>query len=347
MGTPTSIFTEDLDAVLDATRADWEALRGKRIAVTGGTGFVGRWMLESFLHANERLTLNAACTVLTRRPDAFRASAPHVALHPAIDIVEGDVRTADFPDEQWYGVIHAAADPQSRFTSGEDIGDVIVNGTRRMIGNAFMRHAEKFLFISSGAVYGTLHGAPADEYETSPDQSELLTSYARSKRAAERVCLDAHAAFAPVIARLFAFVGPLLPLDEQFAVGNFIGDGLAGRTVNVRGDGSAVRSYLYAADMAAWLWMAFFRGSPHGIYNIGSAEAHTITDIAERTASLFEPRPRVVTGAGASGAGTYYVPSVARITSELGARETTDITTALEKTIAWHRLQPQESTVAS
>ena len=87
----------DLDHVLEHTHGVWEELRGARLFVTGGTGFFGRWMLESFLYANDDLNLDAEAAVLTRDPSAFAAAAPHVAGHPAVALVGGDVTSFEFP----------------------------------------------------------------------------------------------------------------------------------------------------------------------------------------------------------------------------------------------------------
>src|SRR6185503_1836886 len=105
MSNPLAI---DLDHILEHTRELWQDLHGERIFITGGTGFFGCWLLESFLWANDRLGLNASVTVLTRDAPAFQRRAPHLAGHPALQMCRGDVRTFDFPPGTFSHVIHAA-----------------------------------------------------------------------------------------------------------------------------------------------------------------------------------------------------------------------------------------------
>src|SRR5215471_10451273 len=99
-------LASDLDHVLKQTAGVWEELRGQRIFITGGTGFFGCWLLESFAWANEKLKLNASAVVLTRNLDAFRKKAPHLAAHPAIQFHPGDVLTFGFPSGRFSHVIH-------------------------------------------------------------------------------------------------------------------------------------------------------------------------------------------------------------------------------------------------
>jgi hypothetical protein len=87
----------DLEHVLAYTAGVWDELRGARIFVTGGTGFVGCWLLESWAWAWERRGLHGSLTVLTRSADAFRRKAPRLASHPGIRLIEGDVRSFHLP----------------------------------------------------------------------------------------------------------------------------------------------------------------------------------------------------------------------------------------------------------
>src|SRR5258708_22521586 len=89
-------LADDLDHVLRQTSGLWEDLRRARLFMTGGTGFFGCWLLETFLWANDHLALDASLVVLTRDPNAFARKAPHLARHPAVTLHDGDVRTFAF-----------------------------------------------------------------------------------------------------------------------------------------------------------------------------------------------------------------------------------------------------------
>ncbi len=244
----------------------WEEMRGQRVFLTGGTGFFGCWLVESFCHVNRILGLEARATVLSRDPAKFRAKAPHLVNDPAITLLAGDVREFEFPAGEFGYVIHAATETTGKQEPAELLA-TMVQGTARTLEFARECGARKFLLTSSGAVYGRQPAEMTHVPESYAGVSDAANTYAEGKRASERMCAEAQqagAAFEAKIARCWAFVGPHLPLDAHFAIGNFIGDALAGRPIAIAGDGTPRRSYLYAADLAVWLWTMLFRAPAKG-----------------------------------------------------------------------------------
>lgn len=309
----------DLEHVLLHTRNLWEELRGNRVFLSGGTGFVGCWLLESFAWANDALDLRASAVVLTRDPAAFKRKAPHLASCPAIRLHAGDVGSFAFPADEFRIVIHAAAEVHK-----ETSVDAVEAGTRRMLAFARQCSAAKFLFTSSGAVYGN-HSAP---------------DYAASKRLAESLCILAatHYPMECKIARCFAFAGPYLPIDGQYAFGSFLRDAMLGQTIRVNGDGTPYRSYLYAADLAIWLWTILFRGESGKPYNVGSERAISIAELASEIVRTLNPGLNVeIACAPVPGQPEQrYVPSTELTRVELGLREHIDLREAILRTARWH-----------
>lgn len=346
MGVSDRLPAEDLDEVIAHTRNLWEHLRGERLFITGGTGFVGRWLIESLLEANDRFGLNIRAVVLSRDPDAFARRSPHLAGSKAVEMLAGDVRTFDFPGGHFDRVLHVAGETNTQLTDPdpEVYLDVMFGGTRRVLAFADQARVGSLLLVSSGAVYGRPTGGEplSEEHLTAPDPTVRSSAYGEAKRVAELLVCD-HArrtGIAARIARCFAFVGPYLPVDSGYAVGNFIGDALATGEIVIRGDGSPQRSYLYAADMASWLWTIAVAGASERPYNVGSDEAVTIADLAQIVAASCGPSVsvKILGDSQQVGAGSAYLPSVKRARAELGLSVSVPLRVAVDRAVAWQRL---------
>jgi dTDP-glucose 4,6-dehydratase len=206
----------------------------------------------------------------------------------------------------------------------------------------------KLLFVSSGAVYGRQPSGMThvpEDYSGAPDPTDPGSAYGEGKRAAELLCSMSagNQGLETKIARCFAFVGPHLPLDAHFAIGNFVRDGLRGSPIQVRGDGTPYRSYLYAADLAVWLWTILFRGKSCHPYNVGSEEALTISQLAHAVAAAFKPTAIVIIDKKpVPGVATLrYIPGTTRAQEELGLQTRINLKKAIEQTICWHKEMSQ------
>jgi nucleoside-diphosphate-sugar epimerase len=342
----------DLDDILTHTRGGFASLRGARIFVTGGTGFFGHWLLESLLYANRQLGTDIRATVLTRSTAAFREKSPHVAGDTAITLLEGDIKNFVFPTEPHSHIIHAATDTVA--ADAPALTASIVDGTRRVLEFAEATGGGRLLYTSSGAIYGRGITDVARISEIHSCAPVAADSYDQAKRSAEQLCMDAP--IDTVIARCFAFVGPHLPLDQHFAIGNFIRDALAGEPIHIKGDGTPLRSFLYMSDLAIWLWTMLAAAPADRAYNVGSDESVSIAELARITATTLSSRlkrsevetPAIqssddqpvsiqVDGTPVPGAPpATYVPDITRAETDLGLRVTVPLAEAIRRTAAWH-----------
>lgn len=334
------ISEEDLQHIHNHTQDIWDEVRNKSIFITGATGFFGKWLLESFLYVNKKLSLNARVCALSRNPEAFLKLNPFYKNEPSVSFIKGDIQDFDFPSGIFQFIIHAATDADAKLNDENPLLmlDTITAGTRRILDFAKTQPLKSFLLTSSGAVYGK---QPADIVHIKEDEGFFIdinnpaSAYAEGKRIAELYCSIYHKQYnLPVkIARCFAFVGPYLPLDKHFAIGNFILNGLNKEDIIIKGDGSPYRSYLYAADLTIWLWTILFSGKVNISYNVGSDKSINILRTAEAVARNFNNQINIkIMGKYEALPLQQYVPNVDKTHSELNLDIWVKLDEAIKKT---------------
>ena len=322
-----------------------DVLTGKTVLITGATGFFGKWLLESAIAFNQTLHLEGEkrlkIVALSRDPHAFLKRHSKFGQYDFIQYITGDVRTFETDGRQADYVIHSAAEHGRTLEqeNPDEMYSVVVHGTQRALDVARQCGASQFLLTSSGAVYGPQ--PPEMSHIPESYVGTPVTAYGQGKAIAEQ--MTEHYAdrfgFQSHIARCFAFVGPYLNLDIHFAIGNFIRNGLNGEPILIKGDGTPTRSYLYASELATWLWTILLRGENHCVYNVGSDDAVTIKELAQRVASRFEnpPEIQVLGTPDPSKPRAQYVPNVDRIKKELGLVQTISLESAIDRTIEFNR----------
>lgn len=337
---------EDLEHIYKYTQDIWESFRGKSIFVTGGTGFFGKWLLESFIYVNEKLALNAKITTLTRNPEAFLIEYPFYNEYTnAVQFVKGDILNYDFNlDEKFQFIIHAATAASESLNKSNPLlmMDTITTGTRNVLDFAIRQPLDGFLFVSSGAIYGKqpwnqTHINENDSFKININNSN--SAYAEGKRIAELYCSTYYEKYnLPIkIARCFAFVGPYLPLDTHFAIGNFINNTIKIEDIIIKGDGSTIRSYMYASDLMVWLWKILLKGEINQPYNVGSDEAISIKQLAEKISSISKNKV-VVKILGSPVQKQHidiYCPSITKANT-INAQIKIKLTESIEKTIKFY-----------
>lgn len=327
-------------------RSDPIGLRNRHFFITGGTGFLGRSLLDYFTECAARSDADFRVTVLSRDPNAFLIRFPQYRYLPWLTFVVGDLRNLPNTTSKYTDLIHAAADTHAQGSSLAWI-DQLVDGTRHVLDFACSTNVRRFLFVSSGAVYGSQVAevpALAEDLPQAPLTTDTSTVYAQGKRMGEHLCAlyNAYRQLPCVIARCFSIISPHIPLDGPYAAGNFIRDAIAADRpcVTVQGDGSAIRTYLDGRDAAHWLLTLLEHGVPGEVYNVGSDMPVSIRELAYTVVEQLAPeKPVHITQETASfnSNRSKYIPSIARA-STLGLYVETSLKDSI--VIAAQRLTP-------
>lgn len=317
------------------------------VFVTGGTGFFGRSLLRFLVAQASRGVAPPNVVVLSRNPDSFLHKHPEFSGHEWLRFHAGDIMdSSSLPvGERFTHILHAATDstlgpelsPRVRFQQIHD-------GTRNVLDLAISSGARRFLLTSSGAIYGP---QPQDEESLSENSAIHLSvnsadnAYGVGKLAAEHLCALYADEFGleTIVARCFAFMGPDLPLDVHFAIGNFVRDALWADEIVVKGDGSPLRTYLDQDDLANWLLALLKKGRPGEVYNVGSDEVVSIANLAHLVRDLIAPgKPvRILGKTDPSNARNRYVPDISKARSELGLDVSIPLAQSIRRTAEAHR----------
>ena len=154
-----------------------------------------------------------------------------------------------------------------------------------------------------------------------PDPLNPAMAYGVGKRCAEHLCSIYTEAYGleTVIARCFAFVGPDLPQNAHFAIGNFIRDAIRSNKITVYGDGSPMRSFLDQRDLAYWLNQLLINGLNGRAYNVGSDVQISVLDLAYLVRETLAPdKPVIVLGNNSPlQSRNIYVPDITKAKTEL------------------------------
>lgn len=323
----------------DLYMPDLAAFSNKTVLITGATGFFGSWLLALFDSMNQA-GIAVKVLAVSRNPDIFLSAEKRYSTFRWLTWVRCDLGLNADPllsIKQCDYILHAATDtsiPASGTRAWQivRIWQNIIEASRRL-------ENPKILLVSSGAVYGTIPETGAQD-----DQPWVIlphvspSAYSIGKRFCEESAfLESSSNSARiVVARCFSFVGPGLPLNEHFAIGNFVRDIIAYKDIRIKGDGQAVRSYMHIADLCNWLLILLLRGKTGEAYNVGSELPISMKELAEMVKQFSNKNSTIhIDGKPSVGlAPSTYFPRTSKAQS-IGLRETQTLLDGLREMIAY------------
>jgi UDP-glucose 4-epimerase len=315
------------------------ALRGKRIVITGGAGFIGTTLARRLVDDNDVVAID------NLHRDAL--SGTELAEHPRFELVLGDVLDADLLKDVVAGathLVHCAAIAGVDTVLESPVRTMRVNliGTYNALEAAVATRdtLERFLDFSTSEVFGT-HAFRVAEGQVSTIGSvgEARWTYAVSKLAGEHMAHAYHdeLRLPTVTLHPFNVYGP--GQIGGGAIRAFIEAALAGRDLTIHGDGSQIRAWCYVDDMVeASLLCLEHPGAVGQTFNVGNPRSTvTIYDLAQRIRRL----------AGSGGDIVFQplhytdielrIPNVEKAREVLGFEAKVDLDDGLARTIAWYR----------
>ncbi|MDH5573366.1 MAG: NAD-dependent epimerase/dehydratase family protein, partial [Gammaproteobacteria bacterium] len=315
-----------------------------RILVTGGTGFMGKWLLEFIRLLNLNFGFNCNVTSLSRNPESLLKDAPHLFNYEKFEFIDSDVRDYENIPSGVNYIIHAAASPDNRMhvTNPVEISDIIGSGAKNIFENSMDLPAlKKIINISSGQVYGKISSAKeVAEADMGILKCDNITSiYPEAKRFSESLSHGYRSQYKlPIVTvRPFSFMGPYQVLDKPWAINNFFNDAMLGSDIRIISDGNAVRSYMYPSDMAFWMLSLLVNANPGEHFNLGSPEMINFKDLAEKVIIASGSNVKtVVTNHHEDN--SVFVPDISKIQKVMKLDITVNLESLLKRTIAWYRL---------
>ncbi len=332
---------EDVALAIRRSGANLASLRGKKILVTGGTGFFGVWMVTALSQIIETLKGDLEVAVITRDSKVFLERNPSFNASRNLRFFDGDIRSVNLAGENFSHLIHmATTSANETFSNERQINkiDLLCSGTRNLL-EQLSGDLEVVLFTSSGVVYGASSADSAiyDNQLTRPDNLHVDSALAYGKLLAEYLVnyFSGEFGYKYSIARCFTFLGQGLPLDIHYAAGNFVADVMNDKPIRVLGSGQECRSYMYIGDALAWLLRLLVEPADDA-YNLGSEKAMTVFELAQVVARVAgRPEKIEVLGQQLSEGNfkrQFYVPSTSKIRSKFpGLEEWTTVSEAVGK----------------
>ena len=275
------IFKDDIKTIID-TKLDWKRLKGKTVLVAGANGFIAGYITEVLLALKEVKVI-----ALVRDIEKAKNKFSQHSNNKNLSIIQQDIsKSFDIDDDIDY-IIHAASQASPHFYSTDPVGTLSANvfGTANLLEIGVRKNITKFLYLSSGAVYGTLdeEGKPVDEtYPGKVDITNIRSCYDESKRMGENMCVCYSYQYGiPVnMVRISYAYGPGMELNDSRIFPTIINSIINNKDIEINSDGSARRNFCYITDLIKAIFLILFEGENAQAYNVASEKDTSILELA-------------------------------------------------------------------
>lgn len=344
-----NIIQEDIKNIANSLRKNSLVFEGKTILITGGSGFLGKYIIETFLYLNKDI-LKKPCRIINIDNNITSYKSKSLKKEKYIQYINHDVARPIRLKEKLDYIIHAAgiASPIYYQKYPLEAISVAVDGTRNMLELARKKKVKAFLFFSSSEIYGD---PPREQIPTKETYNGNVSSigpracYDESKRLGETLCMTYYNLYkTPVkIVRPFNVFGPNMRSEDYRVIPRFIYNALNKKPIPVYIHGKQTRSFCYIADAVLAFFLVLLKGKNGEVYNVGSDNKEiTINELAGIINDLFNKQLNIKNLSYPSdypqGEPQRRSPDLTKIKRETGYRPLIEFREGLNRTKKWCEL---------
>ena len=281
-------YSDDIREVAEL-QLPWKILDNSNILVAGATGLIGSCLVDVLMARPQRsYSVYAMGRNQRRMQRLFGKYQSDERFHAII----GDVKEHLFIQQPIHYIIHAASGAAPSVFSNHpvEVMKANINGVINLMEYGIQHQMKRFLYVSSGEIYGEGDGRVfTEDYSGYVNCNTPRSCYPSSKRAAETLCASYAAEYGidVVIARPCHIYGPNFTETDNRVYAQFIRNILKGEDIIMKSTGEQFRSWCYVVDCVSALLFVLLKGSSGQAYNIADpTSVLTIKQLADMLADI-------------------------------------------------------------
>ena len=249
----------------------------KKLTIIGGSGFFGKSFIDAFNFGLFKKIGIKKLVIISRNPNKLKKEKELGLLN--VKLIKGDTKfLKNLPESDFY--IYAGEPSEIKKYNNSKM----VKNYNLAIDNFFekiikKKKSIKILYISSGSLH-------KKKYNKNYKNYNLVKKYSEKK-----FKQLSNLGYRSSIARCYTFIGKWIPLNQHYAIGNFISDGFEKSKINLLADKQTYRSYMYSEDLIRWLLKILIKTNKNfQIFNVGSDQKIGIVELANRISMIFKKK---------------------------------------------------------